>query len=310
MAAPEIKTAFLRSLCAPAIDRSVYERDFIPLAAERAFLNRCLRVLRLRNTRHPGEGLSRIAFLLALAGRPRRALLLWEKDIEARRIGWWQHTQYMLTRLRARGGLRAALRVAKRIEAEHPDAMNVYGNLGFAMCDARPRSGLKWLAYDAARGRLTAGFLLNYAQALARAGRLTESLAQIELAASQNPALLSRVTELGMLDRAIFTPSDIKSLAAFYMRNRSSRMPIEFLWPLAHILAHGGAIDVTTIILDEIRTREPARLNVHASVFEHALKADRLDLAIDLLRRDRQAGALADDLQVMLEVLERMRSEN
>jgi hypothetical protein len=171
-----LREKFRRSLYAEVIDPVAYRDRFVALASEPLYVESCIQLLVRRPTR---DGFSRLGLLLYEAGHTGRACELWERDIAAGEISWWQRNCYMKAVFQEHGAT-AAERVAETTASTVPDRMNSWATLGLLLQADEPQRAVELMERDVAEKRLTAGFKLNYACALADVGRVDDAISMVE----------------------------------------------------------------------------------------------------------------------------------
>ncbi len=168
-----------------AVDPAEFPSHFLPLAENKAFLEACFQAL---ETAPVADGFSRTALLLFDAGQKEDARELWKRDIASGSISWWQHNRYLVAVFEM-DGYEAAAAVLEQIEQSHPDRKNSRTALGMMLLRTNPQQAEKLMKQDAAAGRLTAGFKLNYACALSAAERMAEAIRTVEEAYAERQSL-------------------------------------------------------------------------------------------------------------------------
>jgi maleate cis-trans isomerase len=182
-AVDDLKTLFIESLYADQIDAAVYRQQFAVLADDEALRAQCVATLEAEPV---VDGFSRLALMLYSGGRISDALGFWARDFEAGRISWWQATQY-LGGVFEFSGTDAAWALAEKLRRALPDGMNIFGTLGLRLGE-NPR-GLELMERDYCDGRLTPGFAINYACALAKLDRISDAALVVADAYERNAGL-------------------------------------------------------------------------------------------------------------------------
>ncbi len=306
-----IRGQFLTTLFAPAINRAEYKGIFAPLSADRIFIDDCKqRVNNAYATDHElKDGYSRLAFLLWLNDDRAESFLLWEKDIELKRIGWWQYLRYADAVLE-RDGLAAAEPLYMHIHRNYPEAKNILASLGWSLRDVDINKAVELALTDERDDRMTPGFKLNLAVLLAMQCKPDEVLRHVESAYADDVTLKDGYARVGW---QYFWPKKEydHTIRWLEMDKRLGRLsPAQFV-NLARVYAARGDFEASVDLVKEVYAANPDLKDGYARTAWAAYGSDPAERlkALPWLEKDYAENRLSPSHMLNLAFLRAQRGD-
>ena len=193
-------TRFLDKIDEQIADRDKFKGEFACLVGDEEAFRLCVsRIESLYEAKPQAkDGLSKLAFLFHLCGDSSTALKLWTRDISAGRISWWQQGRYaeLLGELH---GIDTAIKYAESVYERNPEAKNIISSIGFNVKELSQEQRTACFQREIELGRMTPGFMLNFACHLAGQGLVDEAPSMVGQAYLADAGLMDGYARVGWI---------------------------------------------------------------------------------------------------------------